>query len=55
MDYFSYLRIMEKEDTKGNYIDFLIDIVDYSVNDAINYANFIYGNKEEKEVENEND
>ena len=45
MDYFSYLRLMEKEDIKDNFIQYLIDIVDYEKNDAINYANFMYENE----------
>jgi hypothetical protein len=48
MDYFSYLSITKKEDTKDNFIDYLI-CLGHEVDKAEELANIYY-----KEVKNEN-
>ena len=42
MNYFDYLRLTGKEDTKNNFITFLIDIMSYTKNQAEDYAKICY-------------
>lgn len=42
MNYFDYLRITNKKDTKENFIEYLINILDYEKENAINYANIMF-------------
>ena len=51
MNYFDYLRMTNKEDTKDNYIAYLVQIMDYSLKDAKEYADFIYKNTKDDEIE----
>ena len=47
MNYFDYLRMTRKKDTKDNFIDFLVSIVGYNKKDAKKYASYYY------QIENE--
>lgn len=42
MDYFSYLRMTYKEDTKDNFEDYLIEVLGYSIQDAKKESDFMY-------------
>lgn len=46
MNYFDYLRMTKQEDTKENFIDYLIKIVGYTKKQAEEQARYYY--KEEK-------
>lgn len=42
MNYFDYLSMENYEDTKENFIKYLINIKDYNKEDATRYANLYY-------------
>lgn len=42
MNYFDYLSITKQKDTKDTYIKYLIEIVDYSEEQAIKYSSMFY-------------
>ena len=42
MDYFSWLSLTRKEDTRENFVLYLIEILDYKEEDAEHYAKFYF-------------
>ena len=48
MNYFDYLRMTRQEDTKENFIKYLINILDYEKENANNYADFMFKSEGEK-------
>ena len=42
-DYFSYLRLLGLEDTKENFIDYLMEVNGENYEDAKSMAEFMYG------------
>ena len=42
MNYYDWLRITGLEDTKNNFIDYLIAQKDYTIEEAKDYADFIF-------------
>lgn len=46
MNYFDYLRMTKQEDTKENYIEYLIRIVGYTEKQAEEQARYFYKGEE---------
>lgn len=46
MDYFSYLSMTRKEDCQKSFIEYLMDILDYSEDMAIRESIIYYGGVE---------
>ena len=42
MTYFDYLRMLDLKDTRDAFIEYLINVLDWSKNDAIDYAVIMY-------------
>lgn len=42
MDYFSYLSMTRKEDTKENFVAYLVDVVGYTEEKAIKESKIYY-------------
>ena len=42
MTYFDYLRMLDLRDTRDVFIEYLINVLDWSKNDAIDYAVIMY-------------
>ena len=42
MNYFDYLSLMDKKDTRKNFIDYLIKILDYTEEKAIEISKIYY-------------
>lgn len=47
MNYFDYLRFTKKEDTKETFEEWLIKVMDYSIEDAKRESDFMYREEEE--------
>ena len=45
LDYFSYLRMCNLQDTKENYIGYLIEVNGENYENAKSIAEFMYGKK----------
>ena len=43
MNYFDYLRLTRKEDTRDTFIEYLVSILDYTEKNAIEYSKLYYG------------
>lgn len=47
MNYFDYLRITNKKDVKDTFIEFLINYMDYTKDNAERYSSLFYNEKGE--------
>ena len=43
MNYFDYLRMTNKEDTKENFEQYLVEVLDYTIDQAERESNWYYG------------
>lgn len=46
MNYFDYLSLFDKRDTKESFVDYLIEILDYSEETAIKTSEIYYREEE---------